>query len=343
MNLSSLQLNNNPIIVNNIINAAAINLFNDASIRTSLACSTDARVRQTGLVSGGTLTNNADTTKFNLNAGSGWIVDQSTITKTILTWSTFSTQTPTFLTTSASSWIGIQDVGGVATIVQSADPFTAAERRNTIVIGRLSHFNKTTINGHFTLPTRYSESTAATNVGIALSVVLEDGFLISANANLTFSYTAAVFYRLGCNYSNATTNDSTATVAADNIANIFRVYRTGADDIVVSAATTTIDPLSFDNGSGTLQTVPVNRYTIQWVVVYPYGTSATIFVLYGQDLTYLSLQDAINDLGYNIDIHSPVKGGMIRAAIIIRQDQTVLTTAITNGYAKIVMFNKVGK
>ena len=100
----------------------------------------------TGLSEGGFLSVNTDNTKFNIDAGIGYIVDGHTdVEIPISTKITFTQKlavVPQFLATHNASYVSI-DING--NVFQTSAPLTATQRRNYIRLGLLVHPNRTTI------------------------------------------------------------------------------------------------------------------------------------------------------------------------------------------------------
>tara|TARA_R110000850_G_scaffold101271_1_gene209514 strand:+ start:487 stop:1944 length:1458 start_codon:yes stop_codon:yes gene_type:complete len=100
----------------------------------------------TGLSEGGLLSINTDTTKFDIAAGFGYIVDGHTDveipTSTRVAFTQKLAVVPQFLATNNASYVAI-DING--NVFQTAVPLTATQRRNYIRIGLLVHPDRTNI------------------------------------------------------------------------------------------------------------------------------------------------------------------------------------------------------
>ena len=113
----------------------------------------------TGLISGGTLTVSGGGTTFDIAAGKGVIVtytNPNTITATIIEWTEAKTGiSPTLIGASFGTWIGIRGTG-TGTVEQSTTPFDA---HDTIILGRLGHWNKSTISTASEFPLYLTDNT----------------------------------------------------------------------------------------------------------------------------------------------------------------------------------------
>jgi hypothetical protein len=297
----------------------------------------------TGLLSGGIVTVNVDTTKFDVSGGVGYVVDRSFSPpqKTRYTWNAFTAVTPTYLTTYSGSWLAIEFPGGVPTIFQSTDVMNGLERRTKIQIGRLAHFNKTTINAAFYLPIFTYDMNS--DILTAFNVIYGCyGAIISANGGLTLAISQGNFLRQGGNSLTAGVSDSCVYNAGYTPMSFYRVSRTGASDINLGALVTTIDPSQYDDGSGVMAGVPVGNFQSMLVILFPYNNSMTCFVMYGQK-TYATFAAARSDLTRDVEIRPAARYGLERATIIVQEGVVDLVAAIAAGDAAIIHYSRIGR
>ena len=96
----------------------------------------------TGILQGGILTINADTTKFDISDGTGIVTDTTTGVQTIVSWTGLTGQIVTYV--GFLTYVALNSAG---TVVSSPTPFTRSNSRNYIFIGILFHvFNTTNLD-----------------------------------------------------------------------------------------------------------------------------------------------------------------------------------------------------
>jgi hypothetical protein len=110
----------------------------------------------TGIIYTDGLSINADNTKFDLGLTQGWVIDNTTDplnpTITFINFSATTGITPTFLTGSPITYIGLS--GSTAgDIVQQISPFSPDEHRDILELGAVIHSDNTIINVVNNLPT----------------------------------------------------------------------------------------------------------------------------------------------------------------------------------------------
>jgi len=119
------------------------------------------------------------------------------------------------------------------------------------------------------------------------------GNAMSANgANLSLDNPGGTTFNVGENFRQDTNNPSHRILALDTLIGFRRSYRGPGGTFLLDAggATfTTLDPSRWDDGSGTLQTVSANRWTVQVVYIAPNGLYTIAF---GQ-FEYSNLDDAV--------------------------------------------------
>jgi hypothetical protein len=295
-----------------------------------------AQLAHTGLVDGGVLTVDVDPAKLDVSAGFGWIVDHSDPTDSDpvkVSWSAFNAVTVPDLATATTSYVGIQDSGGgVGTLVFKAGaPFVGAELRDTIVLGFLIHTGGTVIEVPISQPTVTAVDGHMSFVDFQQQVIGPaniSGNDYSANgANLQLDVSSGIPFTLGSNYVNDPTLADTPTLSAEvPIAQFFRTWRVGGDPSQIeSTIASTVDPNNYDNGSGTLQAVPSNDWTVQRLFREA-GAGGTA-VGYGQSV-YNTQTEAENAVRSGQDVFvegDQLKAGMLRGYLIVRQSATDLS------------------
>lgn len=245
----------------------------------------------TGALTNSLLSINADPTKFDLQAGSGYIIDNwtnpSAPTATLVTWSAFTAQTATYRTTATATTVMINSSGQ---IVQQTTPPSNADYRDYIVIGKLIHTTKANILGTASfLRGIPSCDLFATDLAAFLGP-LAKGVDISANgANLNLNRSAGTMFRVGSNAANGLKTPNTSTVSSSTAFSFQYRYRDGSGGFKADASTTSVNPSVYDNGTGTLADPGANKYTNQHVYVF---TNGNTFIVPGQ-VVYNSLSEAV--------------------------------------------------
>lgn len=303
----------------------------------------------TGLISGGEPSVNiGDNTKTDIAAGVGVIIDRSDIENpivTIVSWANIVGQTNPYIPLLASSFVGINLAGNA--VIKNSD-FTDSQIRDIIRLGNVSHFNRTSITGTSYMPVFYNDDIDQAYQSMAFGTTLLDGGVLSANgANLKLNKSLAVCRRWGGNAGVSSggdlNNPHTTRTPADSAFSFRTVYREAlATASVVSLPVSDIDPIYYDNASGTLQVVPAGYYTIQTVVLFPYGTAQDVMIIYGQNV-YSTLAQTQNRAGVDYPvILQDISGGVIIGRIIVRQDVTNLSAAIAANTAQLLRGNIFG-
>ena len=198
-----------------------------------------------GLVTGGALSINADTTKFDLSAGNGIIIDSFTSpnspTITNVSWSTFTAQTVTNLATSTVTYILINSSGA---IVQQTTYPTDAQHRDNIFIGQLGHTNLTNIATAINAPDfALSSADQVRDLGEAVGII-NSGNVVSANgANLSINKASGALKQSGINFQTDNKTPSVKNIASAT-APTFR-HRTQTGN---GSSSTTLDVGNYDVG-----------------------------------------------------------------------------------------------
>ena len=275
-----------------------------------------------GVLSGGALTINGDTTKFDISAGYGDIVDNVTTpnvpTDTPVTWAAKLAVSVTNIATHPVTYVCIDSAGNV---VQAVTYPTATERRANIFLGLIVHSNNTTIVATNDLPV----------VGIDVAAQLYDfmnsfgfrsqsGNFISPNgANLSFDKSAGVGFKAGANFQTLATQPHEFSMAATTLSTFN--YRN--QDSAEGSAVTLIDPTTYDL-NGVTTTVPANNNaTLQRVYIFP---SNLIRVQRGQEV-FATLADALNAAGQEDYIIEPNIGdnALLLGYIVAKKTATDLS------------------
>lgn len=248
----------------------------------------------TGILTGGDLSvNGGDNTTFDVVAGTGYVVDNYTDadnpTITTVSFGPFTAESVTGLATDPVTFVGIDSAGA---IVQQVTQFTQEQLRDIIALGFLVHIDNLVLTSASTItqfvPDSYVQLTDMAN---SLGVINREGNVFSANgANLNIDKSSGESFRIGANYVVTPKNPNIVTDSSQTALTFIYIYQDGSGGTTSVPSSTLIDPDQYDNGSGTLASVPNNRFTIQHITFFT--NSDIVTVEYGQNL-YMSLDDAL--------------------------------------------------
>ena len=253
----------------------------------------------TGLINGGVITiDGTNGQVFRISSGSGYIINNYTDslnpTYEYITWPNLAITASAFpgpgqIATYPRTNIAIDSSGNV---YEKPTKFTPQDYRNYIVLGRVVHVNNSVITRTLSLPlTTYNRGFHWFDLANSISPINVAGNKYSAGANdLTIQKSAGQTYRIGSNYKN---NPAFPDITTDDISNptSFRYrFRSGSgSEFIEQGLTTQITGSLYDDGSGTLQIVNNNQWTIQRIFFF--GATATTIIQYGQNV-YNSRTDA---------------------------------------------------
>lgn len=280
----------------------------------------------------------ADKRRFEITSGKGVILDltdplipiltEVTITQKLAVLDTFLSDTVTYLL--------IDSTDGI--IQQNTAP-TVDQRRTAISIGRIvKASNKiiVVVNNAiigYGLDKTFEDFLLA-HGGIAFS----GGGNVSANgANLNLDNAAGVIMSLGRGFSTGKKNSpNTADVPQQSpipLGKLFKLFVDGTGKLITDTATNDIDPDNYNN-AGTLTAVPVGKYTIQRLFLFPETNILTVY--YGPQ-THNSLAGAqaaimIEDFAE----HDDTRPGAFKGWLIVQEGTIDLQDAITNNKAAII-------
>lgn len=293
--------------------------------------------QSTGLLSGGVLSVDTITSRFDMSALEAQYVD-STISgapdRTVFSCPALDSQVVTNLATQDVTYILIDSS---CTIAQQATFPNAAERRAKVFVGRLNHSNRTsilfanTIADYLQSPMSQvydlMNSLGAFNIG--------DGNKITANgANLSMNKSAGEMFVASYNY--ATDNQS-----PNNVTNIARTafgFRYATQTTLSGSNVTVLDPTNYDN-AGTITAIGggPNTASVQRVYLFP---SNNMTVQYGQ-ATYPNLAAAIQGISSESFVVTPTSKGLsIPIAYIAIQKNC--TSLLDTSCSKIIATNIFG-
>lgn len=297
----------------------------------------------TGIWEGGLVTiNGSDSTKIDITAGSGVVVDNYTDPRNAkvyqVVWEAKTAVPLEFITQNFTSFIGIARNGEVT---QFALEPTASERRDYIILALAVHTSLTTIeNISNEVQLGYGNANALNDLSNAIGTVNIDGNVFRATGgNLRLTRSAGKSFKLGGNYYNDAKSPNVINSDALVSPYIFKPYRDGAGNYsIVLPLTQSVDPAYYDDGTGTLALVPAST---PWTVlrVYHSPVNDNVIVHYGQTL-YANALAAEAAIGGDVFAPNPVlKNTLLRAFIVIRRTCTNLADTAT---CKIIQADKFG-
>lgn len=255
-----------------------------------------------GIFSGGIMTATIGGTTFNVSAGVGQVVSRTLdiptgevkTNTTRVSWNTQSNIALTYRTTHPFSYIYIDENGAVQ---QQNSSFTDAEYKNKIILGTICHIDLATIN----LVTNkqnitYGDSHRLYELISTFGPIKRNGLAVSAyTTNLRLKRESGVAFLIGSNYTTDQFEPDSISLNSANPASLCRVYKNGTGGFVFDtnggSFYTDVDPNKYDNGSGTLQTVNNNQWTIQRLFFFPNNPN-DIIAYYGVGI-YNSYGDAV--------------------------------------------------
>jgi len=297
----------------------------------------------TALISGGEVTINVDTTKFDVSAGSGIVIDAHTDPEnpvyTEVSWSAFTAQTVTNLATSAATFLGIDSTGS---IVQTTSDFTNEQRRDYIQIGSLQHPNLTSISGIVQSSNPVLNTAAALkDFSRAIGAVIEGAQFSANGANVKIDRSAATSFFYGSNFRNSVKNPHELTTSAETAVTFVHVYRNGSGGFTVTTPTTDLDIAHYDNGTGTLAAVPASD-PYQIFRFFYVASSNLVVVHYGQAI-YKSLSVAVGSIqSEEFDKAALLTNSPLRTWLVVERTVTDIASAVTAGTARFIAAGKFG-
>ena len=290
----------------------------------------------TGIITGGVITVNADPDKIDISAGSGYVIDDTVSPAgiTLVTWTAFTAVTLTDLATATSTDIAINAAGAV---VQQRS-FSVDELRTHILLGGVDHVGGAIRNLFSIQIPSFAPGLSVRDLSRAIGDLnLSGNAFAAASTDLTISKSSGTVFSYGRNTPTSKTDPHRISTAALNPASFSYIFQNGSGGTTVAAAGTSINPLNYDDGTGTLNTVGVNDFAIQQFLYF--ANANKVFVQYGT-ATYNTMKEAIEGLA--ISSFPELTGftsAMRRGVLIVKRGTTNLATAAD---AKFFVADKFG-
>ena len=259
----------------------------------------------TGIITGGVLSASIGGTTFSVSAGAGQIITYSAGATSVsasvqnVTWSAFNNVAITNIASQPFTYIYIDSSGN---LVQQATPFTDDQYKEYIIIGHLCHIDLATIN-LVTNDQNVSYGTAHRLLELiqTFGPIKKTGLSVGANgSNLSVNRTSGEGYIIGSNYSSDQFEPDRISLSAKSPALLCRMYRDGSGGYVFDNNSGSyynyVDPTKWDDGTGTLNVVNNNQWTVQRLYTFP-SAPDDIICYYGIDF-YNSQGDALANMMY---------------------------------------------
>lgn len=292
----------------------------------------------TGWVKGAQLSiDGVDNTKFNVSAGKvkiyDYTLDPDNPTYKVLEWTSPIASTAGLLGTGRAKWVGIKDdgIGNPQLIVQ--DTFSASERRDVAVIGKIRNSSGTgpiiTNVDQFSSP-NWNINASFQDYMLARGSFVVSGNVIAPNASLQLSKSAGSSWRYHAELTKGFEN-----IHADVQENPRTSYAYVISGTQATIAKTALDPLNYDNNGVLTPLSTNNKWSKQEIYIFP--VTGSWFVVYG-DKEYSTLNDAV------LADHRPLTGQMATilegsyhaASVVLQKTTTNLSADIASNAARLI-------
>lgn len=309
--------------------AGILTVSNEVEVNGVNVFTTFGNTLTTGIVAGGEMTPNVDTTKFDISDGAGLVFDSYTDplnpTYAIVTWTGKTAIVPTYIAEN-NSYIAINASG---TIIQQVAAFTSEQRRDHIVLGTIVHTNGVNVTSATDTTHDVTSGYLTDDLASAIGPLnISGNNLNPASTDLSVRKEAGKSFQPNSNRSTTGKDPNFLTSATDDPLTFLYVYNDGAGDVTVVASQTEIDPEFWDDGTGTLNTVSNNNWTNQWFYFFP--GSSVIVVRYGEEefSSLVAAETAASLISPSI-IGEGLTSEFIRTVITVKKGETDLTSINT--------------
>lgn len=240
------------------------------------------RLAATGLLMGGQLSTNTDTTKFDIAAGTGLVVnaysDPFAPTLKVVSWPARTGITVDDLAPVAGSFIAIDADGNT---VQSSSQFTPSQLRDLIYLGIVIHpFGTGVVGVESVVMPGYSTALQFQDFAFLFGILNVAGNEYSAaGASLQLQRSAGSYFYTGSNFTNSRKNPNVLDVNAENPANLFYRFTNSSGVWTQAQAGTSLRPNVYDTLMGTAA-VTASSFTLQ--AIFFSGNPVATVIQYGQ-------------------------------------------------------------
>lgn len=289
-----------------------------------------------GVYEGGAVTiDSGDSTKFDIAAGKGVIMDSYTDPENPVvvrvSWPAITGIDTQFIAADFTSYVGIDRGGNVN---QFVGPVSPVDKRDNVILAVLVHTSGTNLEsvGEFNTPA-YDVANNTADLANAIGFINIEGNRFKADGtDLKLARTSGSSFALGGNFLDSRKSPNIIDNDAISGPELFKPYRNGSYDSegnptgynIDFPLTTSIDPDRFDDGTGTLQTMSGNqRFQIQRI--YAGVLNDDVIVAYGQN-TYRRMDDALASIDIETYQMNPVlRDTLLRGFLIVRRGTTDLS------------------
>lgn len=284
-----------------------------------------ANLSSTGLLKGGSITQNADPAKYDVSAGKGRVVNNYTDSENpeyvSVSWDAFTAVVLPNIATQTVSYISIDAAAAIS-------PFDwdnkETEFRDKIFLGSIAHPNGVSISGIADegRNAAFDVALALVDQGEAIGPINAGGnvYFANAGANLSIDKSAGSVASISGNIKANPKNPNRIPVPSGSAIDFFYTFQNGAGGWSVSAQTEFIVPGKYDDGTGVLGTVANNQWSIHRI----FTTISLTVVHYGQAV-YASKAAAIDGIHTEVfSINPDLSGGLLRSFLIVKGNTTSL-------------------
>jgi len=241
----------------------------------------------------------------------------------------------TFIGTGTTSYICFNSTG---TLVQlDTLPDRGEDIREYLMIGVVVHPD--------TVITSVSNSVNTTYVGLGATVaefgqavgrITSGNIYGPASTDMTLSKSSGMTFGVASNYKSNMKNPNYTMDAEINGVTFQYLYRDGSGDWIGVPGQTDINPGDYDDGSGTLNSMDNNDWSVQ-KIYYATGSGSTV-IEYGQE-SYNNETNAIESIGIDNTEVSPTAAGLVfRGWLVVRGN----CSDLSGSRARFLVANKFG-
>jgi hypothetical protein len=302
-------------------------LFPDTTVLTSEDIRVDRLGLSTGLAEGGVVTIGTPNTTVDITDGFGIISDTATTpgdpTYQKVTWSGLTGVTITGIAAANFTTIGINSAGSV--VQKANDFFTPSELRTTIQLAVVLHESNVQVDSIASAVRPVaSPSNNLGDLSTSVGAINRSGNLFGPNgANLNIDKSAGETYSIGSNYATDMNSPNIITTGALAATSFRYIYKDGVGGYTVTATTTAINGGDYDDGTGTLNSVGNNNWSVQRI--YFVANTSEVFVHYGQE-EYATKTSAISGIISEAFTPSPgIARASFRAWLVIKGNASDLS------------------
>ncbi len=290
-------------------------------------------IMSTGVITGFSLSINADTSKFDLSSGVGVVVnnytDPSNPVRTVVTYAGGTAIVDPYLGTDDTTYVSINSAGSL--LFDTSMP-TEDNRRDNILIGWLDHPVGTAV-----INLARSEPYYTNDIQAQLNDFMEsfgpfniEGNEYSPSSLLTIQRSAGKTFDNDANYFTSKKSPNVVETNLEDPVSFVYYYRDGGVTggsgwINNGPLVTNINPNYYDNGSGTLVAVPGGKWTIQLILFY--ANMVVTDIQYGQ-VVYDSYAEALSHLRDEVCIDPYNSFDTFRCWLIVAQGATDLSDTL---------------